>query len=117
MPGGTNHSEFDGLIKNIHDAGQAWVDAEFRARQLEEDQKPYLASLINALDDGDTSEAKLERKARGSKEYRNYITGMVTARAEALRLKVKYEAWQSTFEARRTESANQRVINKLAPGY
>ena len=110
-------TEFDRLIEQMHDAGQKWVEADFKARQLEEDQKPFLASIINELDDGDTSETKLERKARGSRPYRDYVIGMCAAKAEALRMRVKYDCMVSLFEARRTEAANQRIRDKMAPGY
>tara|TARA_Y100000034_G_C6856633_1_gene389378 strand:- start:229 stop:519 length:291 start_codon:yes stop_codon:yes gene_type:complete len=84
------------------------VEAKLNSDQLEEDQKPFLASLQNALDDGSLSEAKLDRLARGSKEYRDYVRSMVLARAETLRKKVRYEALGNYYEAKRSEASLER---------
>lgn len=102
-------AEWDSLVAHLHDSGVAWVEAHLKASQLEEDQKPFLASIANEMDQGEFSEAKLERLAKGSAPYRDYIAGMCAARADALRKKVKYESWQNLFEARRTLAATERV--------
>lgn len=102
------------LVEEYHAAGVAWIEARLAADQLEEDLKPYLAQLMNALDDGETSEAKLDRLARGSKEFREYVRGMVTARAEAGRKKVRFEAVGMLWEAKRSQMAFER--EKLAKG-
>ena len=106
--------ELEKMVVQLEKAGQAWVTAKLKADQLEEDQKPYLASLCNALDNGETSEAKLDRQAKGSKEYRDYVRDMCLARTEALRQKVRYEGFQALFEAKRSEYALERV--KLEKG-
>ena len=88
-----------------------WVEANFKASQLEEDRKPYLASLMNEFAGKTTekiAESKLERMALGTPEYRKYITGMCAARADAERAKVEYEATLNWFEARRSEMALER---------
>lgn len=106
--------ELEKMVVQLEKAGQAWVKAKLCAEQLEEDAKPFLASLQNALDDGETSEAKLERQAKGSKQYRDYIREMCLARAESLKQKVRYEGFQALFEAKRSELALDRV--KLEKG-
>jgi hypothetical protein len=93
-------------------AGKDWIDAKLRADQLEEDQKSYLASLINEIDDNETSETKLERKARGSKQYRDYITAMCLARAEMLKKKVRFDALGMLFSARQSDRAYERETIK-----
>lgn len=103
---------FENLLIAINDAGMAWIDAQLKARQLEEDSKPFLAALINELEptfDGKVSESKLDRLARGSKAYREYILSMCAAWAEAQRLKVRYENLQMLLEARRSELAMERA--------
>jgi len=96
------------FVTEYHAAGVAWVEAKLKSDQLEEDQKPFLASLMNALDDGKTSEAKLDRLARGSTQYREYVKNMVLSKAEALREKVRYDALGSFYEAKRSEKALER---------
>lgn len=105
-----NEITLDKLVKDCQDSGQDWVKSKLRADQLEEDQKSYLASLKNALDDGQKSEAKLDRLALGSKEYREYIQSMVLARSDMLSKKVRYDAFDKLFEARRSDKAFERAI-------
>lgn len=128
-------SELENLVVKIQEAGQEWIDAKLKADQLEEDQKSFLASLMNEIDksykpgtlvpvDGKggirtiqpekPTESKLDRQARGSREYREYITSMCLARAEMLRKKVRYDALQSLFEAQRSTLALER--EKIAKG-
>ena len=111
-------TELEKLVVEIESAGREWVEAKLLSDQLEEDAKPFLASIINEADRGDSSEAKLDRQARGSKQYRDFIREMCSARAETLRKKVRYEGLQALFEAKRSEGALERVkIDKGISGY
>jgi len=101
--------ELEKMVVQLEKAGQAWVTARLKSDQLDEDAKPFLASLQNELDDGNTSEAKLERQAKGSKQFRDYIREMCLARAESLKQKIRYEGFQALFEAKRSEMALERV--------
>src|SRR5262245_23313167 len=94
-------------------AGQEWIEAKLKADQLEEGQKNYLAALINALDQGiygerTVSESKLEREARGSEEYQAYTRNLCLARAEMLRKKVRFDALDKLFEARRSQQSFEK---------
>lgn len=107
-----NEPTFERLLVEINDAGMAWIEAQLKARQLEEDQKSFLASLMNKLEktfDSKVPESKLDRLARGSNAYREYIANMCAAWAEAHRLKVRYENLQMLLEARRSELAMERA--------
>ncbi len=91
--------------------GQEWVSIHAEWLQLDEGKKSYLASLINDLEkgiEGKLSEAKLERLARGSKAYMDYITGMCVARAEELRAKVRYDSACEMFRAMQSVQAFAR---------
>ena len=104
------------VLKDYHEAGKAWVDAKLKSDSLEEDQKPLLAALMNDIDheagkNGEkVSEAKLDRLARGSKQYRDYNQGMVFAKADMLRKRVRFDAIGLYFEARRSEKAMEREM-------
>lgn len=104
--------ELERLVMKIQEAGQAWVEAKLKADQVDEDCKPYLAAIQNEMDDGKTSEAKLERLARGSKNYRDYIAAMCAARADMLRKKIRYESLNQLFDAKRSEKAFEREAIK-----
>lgn len=107
-------NNLEATVMEYQEAGKTWVESKLTCDQLEEDLKSFLASLINELDDGDSSEAKLDRQARGSKQYRDYITSMCSARADMLKKKVRFDALGMLFEARRSEMATER--EKLAKG-
>ena len=113
-------SELERLVVEIQDAGQAWVEAKLRSDQLEADEKNYLAAIMNELDGAaiegkiKLSEAKLERLARGGKGFRDYVVGRVMAQAETAKRKVRYEALQNYWEAKRSELAMER--EKISKG-
>jgi hypothetical protein len=107
--------ELEAVVTEWKAAGDAWIEAKLKADTLEEDAKSFLASIINELEEKESekiSEAKLERLARGSKEYRQYIFGMCVARADALKKKVRFDALEKLFDARRSEKAFQRETVK-----
>lgn len=112
-----NGAELERLVTEIQKAGQDYVDAKLKSDQLTDDEKNFLAELQNAIEESapdKVSEAKLERLARGTPAFRNYVTGMVAARGEMLRKKIRFEALQSLFEAKRSELAFER--EKLSKG-
>lgn len=106
---------FEPLLKEIHDAGLTWIDAQLKARQLEEDQKSFLAALKNDYEKAmeqtkeKITESKLDRLALGSVSYRDYILNTCTAWAEAQRFRVRYDNLQMVLEARRSELAMERA--------
>src|SRR5262245_65609106 len=109
----TNRSELERRIIRAEELGQKWVDALEVYHQLEESKKNVLADLQNSLDDGDTSEAKLERQARSSKEWKDFIRNLCTAEAAMLRAKVKYDCSVAFYEAARTAEASKRVESQV----
>ena len=91
--------------------GQEWVETHSVWLQLDESKKNFLASLINDMErqsEGKLSESKLERLARGSKDYINFITGLCVARTEELRAKVKYDNALDLFRAIQSAQAFER---------
>lgn len=107
-----NLTNLERLVVRIQEAGMDWVESKLQSDQLEADEKNFLAALINDLEktfDSKVSDTKLERIARGTPEFRQYVTGRVTAQAETLRRKVEYEARQNLWEARRSELAFERA--------
>jgi hypothetical protein len=103
-------NDLEALVTQINKAGQEWVEAKLKSDQLEADEKNYLAALINELEKAfdKVSETRLERLARGSAEFRAYVTGRIIAQAETNRKKVRYEAAQNLFEAKRSLMALER---------
>jgi len=96
------------IIKSERD-GEQWADLHAKWLQLNEDKKSFLAALINDLDDGKMSEAKLERLALGSKAYRDYVVGLAIAKGEELRAKVRYENSTALFSAAQSDQSLERA--------
>jgi hypothetical protein len=104
-------TELERLILFAQEEGQKWASLYEIALQLEEDRKNYLAALMNDLEGqhGNTmTEAKLERLARGSKQFREYVKNMCIARGEELRAKVRYTNSLNLFEAGRSKETTER---------
>lgn len=115
-----SESSLEKLVTAIQKAGTDWIEAKLKSDQLEADEKNYLSALMNDLEQQlsastpKLSDTKLERLARGSPEFRQYVIGRVTATAETGRKKVRYESLQNLWEAKRSELAFER--EKLAKG-
>jgi len=101
-------TELEQRIIYAESLGEKWAGIYETWLQLDEDKKNYLSSLMNDLDDGDKSEAKLERIARGTKAFRDYVRLMCIAKGEELRAKVKYENARDLFEAARSKESTER---------
>ena len=108
MPNGL--SELEKRVVRAQDLGQKWAELHEVWLQLDRDEKNYLAALMNDLAKvNDVSEAKLERMARGSEEFRKYVSRICIARGEELRAKVRYENARDYFEAARSLEATERA--------
>jgi hypothetical protein len=88
--------------------GAAWADLHATWLQLDESKKSLLAGLMNDLDDGEKSESKLERLARGSKVYQEYVNNLALAKGAELRAKVRYDNARDLFEAGRSAESTER---------
>lgn len=99
-------------------SGQAWVLAKLKSDQLTEGQKNFLSALINKIEGEWTdkvSEAKLERLARGSKEFVDYTNSMCLAVNKTLSLRVRYDALNLLFEAERSKMSFAKEQFKFLP--
>ena len=101
------------LVEDIHEAGRAWIAAKLISDQLEDGEKNYLAALMNAeeakLSGQKIGEGKLERMVRGTPEFGDYVKRKCEALAETGKRKVRYEALQNYWEAKRSEMAFERA--------
>jgi hypothetical protein len=104
-----NLSKLEQRIIAAEREGEKWADIHAKWLQLDEDKKSFLAALMNDLDDGSKSEAKLERLARGSKAFRDYITNLALAKGQEIRAKVSYENARDLFEAARSAESTERA--------
>jgi hypothetical protein len=106
------------LVEDIEAAENEWISAREKSDLLSEDQRSFLDSLKNDLDNGTLSDAKLTRLAQGSKDYRDYVVGMVLAKSATLRKKARQNKLEREFEARRSIGAYERArLEKGLSGY
>jgi len=109
--GGNSAGDLEALVVEVQTSGLDWIDAKLRSDQLEADEKNFLAALMNDLEKTfeKIGEGKLERLARGSEQFRDYVVGRVLAQSETGRKKVLYEAKMNVWEAKRSQLAFDRV--------
>lgn len=94
---------YDQLVK----AGEDWADLDAAATLLEETKKSVLAKLMNEA--AASSIAGKEMYALADPEYRKHVEGMVTARKQAVRAKVRYDSARVLAELRRSEESTRRA--------
>ena len=111
-----NASERLGLEDIVHLAnkvGLEYVGARKEAERLELMKNTVRARIAIRLDDGSQTEAKLKRLMETDPEYEEFLHKLVTARAEAEKLRVRYESYKNLFEARRSLLSYQKAEMKL----
>jgi hypothetical protein len=103
-------------VKEFHAAGQEWVKAKLKADQLDEGCKNFLCALMTKIEeaasDEKISDTKLERLARSSTTFQDYVKGMCAARAEMLSKKVRFDALDRYYEAKRSGLSFEKEIIK-----
>ncbi len=105
---GNGRTELEKRIIFAEEAGQKWAGIHEIWLQLDSDKPNYLAALMNDMDDGEMSDKKLERLARGSKQFREYVKNLSIAKGEELRARVRYENARDYFEAGRSQESTER---------
>lgn len=93
-----------------------WSAAEDRASRLESGKKLFLADAVSRLKAGNeqTSEAKAERIAVTSPQYRDYLRKMHDARREANDLKIMAEDANRLYWELVNSDANERVERRMS---
>lgn len=105
-----------GLEEIVHLAnkiGLEYVTARKEAERLELLKNTVRARVSIRLDDGTLTEAKLRRLMEVDQEYVDFIEQMVATRAEAEKLRVRYESYKNLFDARRSLLSYQKAEMKL----
>ena len=98
----------DQIVRNIVSAGEDWADKESAADLLEETKRTVLAELMNQQP-ASMSVAAKEQVALADPAYRLHLTNMVSARKEANRARVRYDALKVLAELRRSEESTRRA--------
>lgn len=96
-------------------AAEAYVDAEARARELEEGKSVFLSQAISTMcsDDPKVSVAKAERDAKSSDTYKSYLRKMHDARTEANFRKIDCDVLKMAHSEWMMQRANARDERRL----
>jgi len=97
--------------KQIIDMGEDWADKESAASLLEHSRHTVLAQ--EKLKSNASSEAAKETDARASIVYTTHVQNMVTARKEANKAKVKWEAAKTLSSLRQTQESLKKAEMNL----
>lgn len=95
------------IYHDIVESGEDWADKDSAANLLEETKKTVLAELMGGC--AASTVAGREQEALADPVYRLHLTNMVTARKEANRAKVRYDAVKVLAELRRTQESTRRA--------
>ena len=115
---GTAQSSADrlGLEEIVHLAnrvGLEYVTARKEAELLDMMKNTVRARISIRIDDGSFSEAKLRRLMEIEPEYEEFLVKLVNARAEAEKLRIRYESYKNLFDARRSLLSYQKAEMKI----
>jgi hypothetical protein len=90
-----------------------YVSFKKEADRLELMRASIRAKLMIRYDDDKISEAKIKRLAESDPEYIEFLEKLSTAKAEADRLKMRYDSYRNLFDARRSMLSYQKAEMKL----
>ena len=104
------------ISEHYRRVAKLWVDAENAAKLLEETKSVSLEERKTKLIEGEPglSEAKAERLAKSSKEWREFIVSMCQARGRANLLKVQLRYIEMQHKEWIAHDANARQTHRMA---
>lgn len=99
------------IIQISNKIGLEYVDKRKDAERLELLRTSVRAKIMNRLErQGEKiPEARLKRLAEADFEYIELLEKIATARADAEKLRIRYESYKSLFDARRTMISYKKV--------
>jgi hypothetical protein len=95
----------------IIESGNDWADKESAASLLEHSRHTILAQ--EKLKSGASSDAASETIARASQNYVDHVSAMVSARSEANKARVKWEASKTLASLRQTQESLKKAEMNL----
>lgn len=99
------------IIQISNKIGLEYVDKRKDAERLELMRTSVRSKIMNRLELGAEKipEARLKRLAEADFEYVELLDKIADARAEAEKLRIRYESYKSLFDARRTMISYKKV--------
>ena len=97
------------IVHIANKVGLEYVDAKKESERLSLMKASRKAQIMIRLDNGEMSEAKLQRTAEVDSEYIEFLELLAEAKRKSARLKIRYESYKNLFEARRSLLSYQKA--------
>jgi hypothetical protein len=99
------------IIQISNRIGLEYAEKRREAERLELMRTSVRAQIMNRIEQSNEKipEARLKRLAEAHEEYTALLEKIATYRAEAEKLRVRYESYKSLFDARRTMISYKKV--------
>lgn len=101
------------IVYLANKVGLEYVNAKKEADRLELLKPTMKARAMEKYDNGETSEVKLKRLGEIDPEYVAFLNQLVQTKAEAERLRIRYDSYKNLFEARRSMLSYQKAEMRL----
>ena len=103
--------DFWQISHELYRVGKSYASAKAKSEMLAESRKSVIAKIASSKDG---SEAKRERLARSSEEYKEYLNWARQARQNELELKYELDSLNMDFEYQRSmNSVKKKEMNIL----
>lgn len=107
------------LVSTVENLGIEWANADEEANLLEEVKKTLLAKFITEIQAQPAGGKSVpmnmaETRAMARPEYKEHLEAMVRKRAEANRLRVRYDSGRVKIELLRSLLANERAAMQIS---
>ena len=103
----------DEIVRLTNTVGIEYAEAKAELERLELMRPVKKAEIAIRLDDGTFSETKLKRLTESDPSYTEFINVLCKAKAEAEKLRVRYDSYKSLFEAKRSMMSYHKAEMKL----
>lgn len=101
------------IVRIANKIGMEFAKAKKEAEHLDLLKATKRAKAMLKYDDGKMSEAKIKRHAEADEDYVAFLVSLSEAKAEAEKLRIRYESYKNLFEARRSMLSYQKAEMKL----
>jgi len=101
------------IVHKANEVGLLFVEKKREMERMDILKSTIRARIMNRLDDGNFSEAKLRRLSETEPTYIEHLEKIVNCRYETEKLKIRYDSYKNLFEAKRSELSYKKAEMRL----
>ena len=109
----TAHLSLEDIVHITNKIGMEYVEAKKELEIIELHKHTNRAIAMEKYDDGTKTEAKIRRLAEMDDKYIECLNGIVQAKHNMEKLKLRYESYKNLFEAKRSMLSYQKAEMRL----